>query len=85
VGIRTTNDGDVLVAQVFDSGVGIPTELRQRVFDPFFSRREGGAGLGLTIVQQIVKVHHGEIRVADGPWGGACFDMHFAQQWQSEN
>jgi signal transduction histidine kinase len=77
VGLRTADAGAELRIQVLDDGPGIPEELRRRVFDPFFSRREGGVGLGLTIVQQIVQVHHGEIRVEEGPWGGACFDIRF--------
>lgn len=84
VGIRTTTDGSVLVAQVFDDGPGIVPDLRQRIFDPFFSRREGGVGLGLTVVQQIVHVHHGEVRVIDGPWGGACFDIRFERQTRED-
>ena len=84
IAIHTARDGTVLVVRVCDDGPGIPAELRQRVFDPFFSRREGGVGLGLTVVQQIVQVHHGDIRVTEGPWGGACFDMRFQPQQQDE-
>ncbi|WP_426663735.1 sensor histidine kinase [Rhodanobacter aciditrophus] len=62
---------------VADSGPGVPLELRQRIFDPFFSRREGGIGLGLTIVQQIVHVHGGEIEVDESEWGGAAFVLRF--------
>lgn len=75
--VATRNDNGAIVATVADSGPGIPAELRQRVFDPFFTRREGGIGLGLTIVQQIVQVHHGEIWVTESPWGGACFNIRF--------
>jgi two-component system sensor histidine kinase HydH len=82
IAIHTETDTDTLVARVCDDGPGIPAELRQRVFDPFFSRRDGGVGLGLTVVQQIVQVHHGEIRVTQGPWGGACFEMRFERQPQ---
>jgi len=84
VGIRTATEGEALVVQVIDDGPGIAPDLRQRVFDPFFSRRDGGVGLGLTIVQQIVQVHHGDIRVTQSPWGGACFDMRFQRQQQSD-
>ncbi|MEJ2346745.1 MAG: ATP-binding protein [Gammaproteobacteria bacterium] len=84
VGIRTSDEPQALRVQVFDDGPGIAPESRQRVFDPFFSRREGGVGLGLTIVQQIVQVHRGVIAVTEGPWGGACFDMRFQRQWQSD-
>ncbi len=84
VGIRTRIDGEMLVVQVLDEGPGIPGELRQRVFDPFFTRREGGVGLGLTVVQQIVQVHHGDIRATEGPWGGACFELRFLRRWQRD-
>jgi signal transduction histidine kinase len=75
--MATRNDGASIVVSVSDDGPGLPAELRQRVFDPFFTRREGGIGLGLTIVQQIVQVHHGEIWMTESPWGGACFNIRF--------
>jgi signal transduction histidine kinase len=75
--VATRNEDGAIVATVSDNGPGIPAELRQRVFDPFFTRREGGIGLGLTIVQQIVQAHHGEIWVTESAWGGACFNIRF--------
>ncbi len=60
---------------VCDDGPGVAPEMRERIFDPFFTRREGGVGLGLTVVQQIVQAHGGEIEVGESRWGGACF--HF--------
>ena len=68
------DDGAVLV-QVEDDGPGILAVDRERVFDPFFTRREGGVGLGLTIVRQIVEAHDGTISVSHGRWGGACFTI----------
>jgi len=82
--ISTADQDEALLVQVCDDGPGIPAEQRQRVFDPFFSRREGGVGLGLTVVQQIVQVHHGDIRVTDSPWGGTCFTMHFQTRERPE-
>lgn len=73
----TRNEGGSLVVSIEDNGPGIPAELRQRVFDPFFTRRAGGIGLGLTVVQQIVQAHHGEIQVTESPWGGASFNIRF--------
>jgi len=75
--IATRNDAESMLLSVCDDGPGVPTELRQRVFDPFFTRREGGIGLGLTIVQQIVQGHRGEIQVAESEWGGTCFNIRF--------
>ena len=75
--VATHNEADSLIMIVADDGPGIPADLRPRVFDPFFTRREGGIGLGLTIVQQIVQVHHGEIWATESLWGGACFNIRF--------
>lgn len=73
--VSTYNQGGNIVAAVADDGPGIAKERRQQVFDPFYTRREGGIGLGLTIVQQIVRGHGGEIWISESPWGGACFNV----------
>lgn len=78
--VRTGRQAGAIRIVVADSGPGVPPELRQRIFDPFFSRREGGIGLGLTIVQQIVHVHGGEIEVGESEWGGAAFELRFGGQ-----
>jgi signal transduction histidine kinase len=75
--VATHDESRSLVVSVSDDGPGLPAALRRRVFDPFFTRREGGIGLGLTIVQQIVQVHHGEIWMTESTWGGACFNVRF--------
>lgn len=77
VRISTRRDGDSLYVVVTDDGPGVSEAMRTSVFDPFFSRREGGIGLGLTIVQQIVQAHGGDIRVDGSEWGGAAFVIHF--------
>ena len=69
-----------LVVRVEDDGPGIPAVEAAKVFDPFYTRREGGVGLGLTIVQQIVQAHGGEIGVGQSELGGACFTVRFARQ-----
>ena len=68
-----------------DTGNGIPEELRQRVFEPFFrvdksrSRELGGVGLGLALVHEIVSAHDGTITVRSNPSGGTIFDVSFTQ------
>jgi len=71
--VRTTSEADQLIVEVSDNGPGIPPANRQRVFAPFFTTREKGVGLGLTVVQQIVRSHGGNITVQESPSGGACF------------
>ena len=68
---------------VEDTGNGIPKDLRERVFEPYFrldksrSRELGGVGLGLALVHEIVRVHDGTIQVKDNPTGGTIFEVIF--------
>ena len=58
---------------VRDSGPGLDAEARERLFEPFFTNKPRGTGLGLAVSQAIARAHSGEI-VADPPGqGGACF------------
>jgi signal transduction histidine kinase len=68
------SNGSVELA-VADSGHGVAPELRRRVFEPFFTTRPNGTGLGLAVARQIVEAHGGRIDVADAPGGGACFTV----------
>lgn len=77
VAVSTHREEAMLWISVADDGPGVPADLRPRIFDPFFSRREGGIGLGLTVVQQIVRVHGGDISVGESAWGGAAFNLSF--------
>lgn len=60
---------------VADDGPGVPNELRQRIFDPFYTGRESGTGLGLAIVHRIAEAHEGSVRVTERPGGGAVFTL----------
>ena len=87
------SDGQVIVTaerkekhvylSVEDTGNGIPKELKERVFEPFFrvdksrSRELGGVGLGLALVHEIVRTHDGSITVRDNPSGGTIFEVVF--------
>lgn len=53
--------GSAIVLEITDNGHGIPENIRERVFEPFFTTRETGTGLGLAIVHQIIHSHGGEI------------------------
>jgi signal transduction histidine kinase len=61
------------VISVIDDGPGVPEEIRDRVFSPFFTTKARGSGLGLAIVRKIVDAHDGRIDLVVGPQGGTCF------------
>lgn len=58
-----------------DNGPGIPDELKDKIFDPFYSTKEGGTGLGLSISKKIVESYGGNLTISDSETGGACFTI----------
>ena len=60
-----------------DSGPGIPPEISEQIFNPFFTTKKTGVGLGLAIVSKIVDEHHGSLRLESEPGRGACFHVYF--------
>jgi len=58
-----------------DSGMGIPEEDLNKLFDPFFSTKEGGVGLGLSIAHRIIDQHHGKIEVESAPGKGTLLTV----------
>lgn len=64
-----------IVLEIIDNGHGIAENIRERVFEPFFTTRETGTGLGLAIVQQIVHSHGGEISLRDAQPQGTIFSV----------
>lgn len=57
---------------VADSGPGIPAEIASRVFDLYFTTKEGGTGVGLSLVRQAVEMHGGEVEIESAPERGTC-------------
>ena len=75
VEIHLYADRNEAVIEVADNGPGIAPETHERIFDPFFSTRSGGIGLGLAVVRQIIEAHHGSISVSTSHLGGASFTV----------
>lgn len=73
--IITRSDDRQIEIWVCDNGIGISDTNKKNIFDPFFTRRQDGIGLGLTVVQQIILAHYGKISVTDSSAGGACFHI----------
>ncbi len=68
------HDGEVEIA-VSDEGPGVPPEVQARLFEPFFSTKQGGTGLGLSLSRQIVQAHRGSLKLESAPGKGATFVM----------
>lgn len=77
-GLETAAEQGFVVLVVTDTGVGIPDAIRDKIFDPFYTTKEGhgGTGLGLAVCSGIVKEHDGWIDVEDAPGGGAVFRVY---------
>ena len=75
--ISTKQDGSNLTVSISDTGCGIPKEQLQRIFDPFFTTKEQGTGLGLSVVQGIIKEHRGSITFDSQPNRGTTCTLRF--------
>jgi signal transduction histidine kinase len=75
VRIEAVSDGDALVLRVLDEGAGIPEEAMRRLFEPLFTTRAKGIGLGLALCRRIVEKHGGIITAENRPEGGAALTV----------
>jgi signal transduction histidine kinase len=73
--VETSREGNWVVIRVSDSGVGIPKSALHRIFDPFYSTKKNGSGLGLPVVHQIVTGHGGHITVESELGVGTTFGI----------
>ncbi len=70
VTIAVSGVGDGVAISVSDEGIGIPEEIQSRIFDHSFTTKQGGSGIGLAVVQQVIKLHGGRIRLRSKPGEG---------------
>jgi signal transduction histidine kinase len=75
IDVTVGRDGAGLLVTIADHGPGIPEALRPRIFEPYFTTKQDGTGLGLALVRQTVEAHRGTISVSDTPGGGATFSV----------
>jgi signal transduction histidine kinase len=73
--IKANNVENGIEIQFEDSGPGIPEDLRNNIFEPFYSTKDGGTGLGLTVSYNIVTAHGGTLDLIQGKGTGACFRL----------
>jgi len=75
VEVNVQNEKDFIQIEVLDDGAGISAENQAQIFEPFFTQRAGGVGLGLAVVRQIVQAHGGEITYRTSRYNGAQFTV----------
>lgn len=78
--IRVRSLGDCATLAVIDDGPGVPPDVRDRLFEPFFSTKPQGTGLGLAMVRKIIEAQDGRVTIEDTPGGGTTvrFDLPLA-------
>ena len=75
VTVRPAPAGAGLEVRLADHGPGVPAELKSRLFQPYFTTKTDGTGLGLALVRQTVEAHGGSVGLEDTPGGGATFTV----------
>jgi signal transduction histidine kinase len=71
-------NGEGVRIEIRDHGPGVPTDMVERIFDPYCTGKPGGTGLGLALVKQTIEMHGGSISLAETPGGGATFIIRMA-------
>jgi two-component system, sporulation sensor kinase E len=75
--ISTRYRGDEVLLRIIDTGTGMSDEVLNKIFEPYFTTKEFGSGIGLTIVYKIIKEHRGEISVISQEGKGTTFTLSF--------
>ncbi|MEX2671020.1 MAG: ATP-binding protein [Phycisphaeraceae bacterium] len=78
--IRTVPGRDEVIVHVIDTGPGIDEKTRARLFEPYFTTKKGGTGLGLPTARRIIEEHGGSIELHSEPGRGSDFSIHLPRQ-----
>ena len=81
--LGSTGEDGVIDVTVGDNGPGLPATGRDRLFQPFFTTKQEGTGLGLALVLKFVVTHNGQVRAGDRPGGGALFSVRLPARGHS--
>ena len=82
VTVQLVDQGSSYILTVADNGPGIPDEIKKKIFEPFFTEKSKGTGLGLTLTKKIIEAHMGQIEVKDNKPGGTRIEITF---WKMNN
>ena len=73
IGVATSQENGAVLIRVFDNGPGVPVHLREKIFDPFYTTRKTGHGIGLSFSHRVIENHGGTLSASGNDWGGAEF------------
>lgn len=77
--LRIESDGKNTVVRISDNGPGLSEESFQRMFDPFYTTKNSGTGLGLSVVKRLIEAAGGEVSISNLKEGGASVRLHFRE------
>lgn len=83
--ISTNVEGESVIAIFEDSGPGVPKEMREKIFHPFFTTKTNGTGLGLAVSQKIIGDHNGGMKLLNRPGRGGVFEISLPVQESAES
>jgi signal transduction histidine kinase len=75
--VRLAEDGRMVLLSIHDEGGGIPDEIRDKIFDLYFTTKKDGSGIGLAMTYRIVQLHNGSVEVESGQTTGTTFTLRF--------
>ena len=73
--IASSAEINSILVKISDSGPGVPLNLREKIFDPFYTTKAESTGIGLSLCHRIITDHGGSLRVSESRWGGAEFTI----------
>lgn len=73
--VSSSREGHFIVISISDSGPGVPGDMRNKIFEPFYTTKKDSTGIGLSLVHRVITDHRGSIDVKTSKWGGAEFRM----------
>jgi signal transduction histidine kinase len=82
--VKLAENGRMALLSIQDEGCGIPDEIRDKIFDLYFTTKKDGSGIGLAMTYRIVQLHNGSIEVQSSPTTGTTFTLRFPLAGLSE-
>ena len=71
--VRIAKKEHFLTVSILDHGPGLSDDAKEKLTEPFYTTKSNGTGLGLPVVNAVVRAHHGKLDFFNQPEGGACF------------